>query len=173
MLLIPDPNEDGQFRNSVVNSIYEDVPYSSMASMASFVSFCTNQREERLKLQKKYGGLMKLGELLRCSQDRRWSNVRKFREIETIDRKLYQSSNETMTFLCGHVRKIDEALIKQHHTNTINFLQGMEVTIRGQKVEIGVRTQPCTKMGGPVGVYVCTEGDIKPQKRELMTKLKQ
>ena len=134
MLLIPDPNEDGQFRNSVVNSIYEDVPYSSMASMASFVSFCTNQREERLKLQKKYGGLMKLGELLRCSQDRRWSNVRKFREIETIDRKLYQSSNETMTFLCGHVRKIDEALedlkrhksstqsvtlIKQHHTNTI------------------------------------------------------
>ena len=151
MLLIPDPDEDGLYRNSVVNSIFKDVPYSSMASMASFVSFCVNQREERLKLHKKYSGLMKLGEHLQCSEDGRWANVRKFRKIETVDRKLYQSSNKAIKFLSSHVRKIDEALddlkrrktstqsvtlIKQHHTNTINFLQGMEVKLRDQKVEM-------------------------------------
>ena len=48
---------------------------------------------------------MKLGELLRCSQDGHWSIVRKFRDIGTIDRKLYQSSNEIVKFLCRHVRK--------------------------------------------------------------------
>ena len=150
LLLCPEAtNWEMEYRNEVVRSIFKKVTVTSMASMSSYVNFCVNQRGERLKLAKKYQHLLEMQSTMESSEDGRWVNVRKFREVSLIGCELYSSGKQTVLFLSNKIKAFDEAAanleqrkariqsidnIAIHHLNTIDFLREFLIKLNDQKL---------------------------------------
>ena len=149
-LLLPNPvGWQQEYRNLLVRSMYENVPFTGMLSISSFISWCQQERESRLKVYVSHKTQLGIDDAYHSSKDGRWVNVRNY--LNAAHDTVRSHGSGAKTFLESNLDMIEKSLkdlaarrahvsknnpLKVHHLNEINFFDELEARMESGKIRL-------------------------------------